>query len=495
MPNPHLPMLGSDLSRRSFVRNVLLGTGVLSLPDVWRMQAEAALSSSTGGGKKRSLILLWQDGGPSHFETFDPKPEAPDEIRGELGAIPTTLTGIRFCELLPRLASIAHRFSVIRSLHQPSSGHVEGSHNVLTGWDGATVDRKSRYPDFASVIHRMRSGVEESDIPLGVGTDPRLGKGMRFGKSSRQVRQEGQLPQYIALGRGLHRGGPGYLGGVFGPFEIVGDASKPFFQMKDLEAAISQKRLIERWNICRTLESCSGLNQARRHLEATGQVEVLDGFQQQAFDLLTGSGAAARAFDLTREDRKVRERYGLTTAGQQALLARRLVEAGVSVVAVRFCPDGRGDYPHKTGLDWDDHAVHGNIFAVMKRRAPKFDQAVSALIEDLDHRGMSDDVLVAMLGEFGRTPRVHVHKGCPGREHWGPAGCALVYGGGLKMGQVIGSTNKKGERPDDRPLKTQSLLATIYRQLGIDCEHVLSDGTGQRIPILRDAHPIEELVG
>ena len=223
------------------------------------------------------------------------------------------------------------------------------------------------------------------------------------------------------------------------------------------------------------------------------QLLATDGFRQQAIDLLSGGGAA-RAFDLSREQPEVRERYGLHLAGQQCLLARRLVEVGVGVVAIRFSPDGRGDYD-RTMIGWDDHAVHGNIFEIMRQRGPQFDQSVSALIEDLDERGMQDDVLIVVVGEFGRTPRIHVHKGCPGREHWGPAGCALVYGGGLPMGQIVGSTNDKGEHPHERPLPYQSLLATIYRAMGIDPAHTFINQSGRPVPILPTGEPIRELLG
>ncbi len=494
MLTANFPMIGRNLTRRAFVRNMLLGSGILSFPEVLRQQAEASLSPLSSTGKQRSLILLWQDGGPSHFETFDPKPDAPAGIRGELGAIGTTLPGVGFCEILPRLARIAHRFSLIRSLHQPSSGHVDGSHNVLTGWDGATIGGKSRYPDLASVIHRMRSGVEDTATNIGSMVDPSVAKGIRFGNvDQNQSTRLGQLPHYISLGNGIHRGGSAYLGEKFGPFSIVGDPSRPFFAMKEFQETITQQRLFERWKICRILSQTHNLDDALRELDTNGALEGMDGVQQQAFDLLTGAGAAARAFDLTREPSLVRERYGLHTAGQQALLARRLVESGVSVVAVRFCPDGRGDY-ERSGIGWDDHAVHGNIFDIMRKRGPKFDQSLSALIEDLDDRGLSDEVLLVLVGEFGRTPRIHNHRGCPGREHWGPAGCALVYGGGLKMGQVIGSTNNKGEHPQDRPLKTQRLLATIYDRMGISTEHTFKNPAGRSIPILPDAEPIEELV-
>ncbi len=481
--------LGRDLSRRAVLRSALLSAGVLTLPRGAMWQAQAASSTRA---KKRSLILLWQDGGPSHFETFDPKPEAPTEYRGELGAIPTTLPGVAFCEVLPRLAQLAHRMCVVRSLHQPSSGHVEGSHNVLTGWYGETEGGKSRYPDLASVISRMRSGVDDAEISIGASTDPRLAKGMR-GPGSRSVadRDRNALPGYIDISRGLHRGGAAFLGPLAGPFQVAGDPSKPGFVVQNLQSIGSAIRFLDRQQMLTRLDRLG-----RRVADETTvlkQFRDVDGFREQAVELLSGGGAA-RAFDLSRETQEVRERYGLHLGGQQCLLTRRLVEAGVGVVAVRFAPDGRGDY-EKTMIGWDDHAVHGNIFAIMRKRGPQFDQAVSALIEDLEARGMQDDVVVVVVGEFGRTPRVHVHKGCPGREHWGPAGCALVYGGGLTMGQVIGSTNDKGERPQDRPLSYQDLLATIYHSMGIDPSHTFINHAGRPVPILSTGEPVVELVG
>lgn len=479
--------LGRDLNRRTFLHRLGSGFGSAALLPLLRARAAA----EGVGQRRRSLILLWQDGGPSHFETFDPKPDAPVEYRGELGTTPTTLPGIRFCEVLPRLARLAHRFSVIRSLHQPSSGHVDGSHNVLTGWHGATVGGRSKYPDLATIVHRMRSGVEDAEITIGSSTDPRLAKGLRR-TGAATTRAARALPDYIDIGKGIHRGGPAYLGPMWGPFQVVGDPCKPDFQVQNLNLQGASGRLQARLAVRRQLGNHGAL--ARRGgRDLSGQMDALERFQQQAIDLLTGAGAGARAFDLTREPRKLRERYGLFTAGQQLLLARRLVEAGVSVVAVRYCPDGRGDY-EKTMIGWDDHAVHGNIFAIMRQRGPRFDQSLSALIEDLEDRGMEDDVLVVVAGEFGRTPRIFHHQGCPGREHWGPAGCALVYGGGLQAGQVIGSTNAKGERPQDRPLQTQDLLATIYHSLDVDRQHTFLNEAGRPIPVLGSGKPIRELI-
>ncbi|MEX0728368.1 MAG: DUF1501 domain-containing protein [Planctomycetaceae bacterium] len=483
-----LPMLDRHLGRRTFLRTALMGTGLLSLPQVMQWQALAATGAAA---KKRSLILLWQDGGPTHFETFDPKPEAPPEYRGELAAIQTTLPGVNYCEVLPRLAKLAHRTSVIRSLHQPSSDHVVGSHNVLTGWDDATFLNKSKFPDIGAVISRMRSGIEEAGITIGASTDARLARGMKGSGSRATGPDRNALPQYIDIGGGLHRGGPAFLGPVYGPFQVAGDPSKPGFVVQNLQSAGSAEQLQSRLNMLDQLDRYDA--RIAPDAAAFDQLQALDGFRQQAIDLLSGAGAA-RAFDLTRERPEVRDRYGLHLSGQQCLLARRLVEAGVGMVAVRYSPDGRGDYD-KTMIGWDDHAVHGNIFDVMRMRGPQYDQSVSALIEDLDDRGMHDDVMVVVVGEFGRTPRIHNHKGCPGREHWGPAGCALVYGGGMQMGQVIGSTNDKGENPLDRPLKYQSLLSTIYTAMGINPSHTFINEAGRPVPILNEGEPIRELLG
>lgn len=482
-------ILGRNLNRRAVLQSALAGAGVLGLP---LLPTAHAKRSSASRAKKRSLILLWQDGGASHFETFDPKPDAPNEYRGELGAIPTALPGVAFCEVLPRLARLAQRMCVIRSLHQPSSDHVVGSHNVLTGWYGETEGGKSRYPDLASVISHMRSGVEDPEIKIGASTDPRLAKGMRgSGARSTDVRDHESLPRYIDISHGLHRGGAAFLGPLHAAFQVAGDPSKPGFVVQNLQSIGSAFQFQDRQQLLTRLDRLGQNNSGE--IAAFEQLRAVEGFRQQAMELLSGGGAA-RAFDLSREQQEVRERYGLHLAGQQCLLARRLVEAGAGVVAVRFSPDGRGDYD-KAMIGWDDHAVHGNIFAIMRKRGPQFDQAVSSLIEDLEERGMQDDVLLVVVGEFGRTPRVHVHKGCPGREHWGPAGCALVYGGGLTMGQVIGSTNDKGERPQERPLSYQDLLATIYDSMGVNSAHTFLNQAGRPVPILSTGEPISELTG
>ena len=444
-------------TRRAFLGQVGLGAGVLSLPHILRLRAAASPASV-----ERSLILLWQDGGPSHFETFDPKPEAPSEIRGELGSIDTALPGVRFCEILPRLASLAHKFSLIRSLHQASSHHVTATQIFITGHPTTIDNGPPKHPDLAAIIHRLRAQ-----------------------RSSR-------IPQYVALkdayAAGLHRGGTAYLGSAAGPFVAAPDPRGLEYRVEELrsEGVLSAGRFDSR------LALLDSLNRLDSRQDAGGQMEALEQFHHRAAEILR-SDTARRAFDLNQEPDSVRDRYGRHATGQQALLARRLVEAGVSVVAVRFSPNARGD-DDRGGAGWDDHAIHGNIFQLMRRRGPRFDQALSALIEDLEARGLTDRVLLVVAGEFGRTPRIEYSEGMPGRDHWGAAGSALVYGGGLRMGQVVGATTRKGEFPIQSPVSPQDLLATIYRSLGINPHQEFHDFSGRPIPILPFGKPIRDLI-
>lgn len=447
-------------ARRAFLHQAIVGTSLVGASSRGRADWKSKVSAVTDS----SLILLWQDGGPSPFETFDPKPEAPAEYRGELGAIATKIPGIVFSEQLPLLAAMADKFSVIRSLHQDSSAHVAGTHTFITGHDRTgVVSGPPQYPDLGVIIHRIRYG------------------------------RKHDLPDYVALGgqytEGLHRGGSAYLGSAFQPFSIPSDPSIKAFAVPNLDGQLpaASERFANRNQILQKLDRLN------HQYDRSGQMGAAVMFRQRAMDLLT-TGAATRAFDLNQEKKSIRERYGMHSAGQQALLARRLVEAGVSVVTVRFSPDGRGD-DDRNGIGWDDHPVHGNIFRIMRRRGPLFDQSVSALIEDLEQRGLNRKVLVVLAGEFGRTPRVSYHHGTPGRDHWGPAGCALVFGGSMQMGQIIGTTSSRGEYPSQRALRPQDLLATIYRFMGVDIRREFHNFSGRPIPILPFGEPVKELTG
>ena len=442
------------LRRRGFIAQMLGGLGALNLPNILHLRANAGLATPSS---RTALIVLWQDGGPSQFETFDPKPEAPAEIRGDLGTIATRHPGVRFCNVLPGLAQRADRFTILRSLHQASSAHVSATHTFITGFDRTgVITGPPENPDLAVIIHRMRS--EQRTV-------------------------NSALPAYVGL-PGMSRGGSAYLSATFGPLQINDDPSQPTFKVRNLgvDGSVTRQRFSARARILNQLD------QLKRVTDSASQMDALDDFQRQSLQMLT-STAAARAFDLKQEDPKLREKYGMHKAGQQALLARRLVEAGVSVVTVRFQPPGPW---HDS---WDDHPCGAHVFGTMKGRGPLMDQAVCALIDDLETRGLADQVLVLLAGEFGRTPRIRVHQGVPGRDHWGPAGSAMVYGGGLKMGQIIGATNKHGERPTERPIKPQDVLATIYRFLGIDTRHEFTNFAGRPLPLLPHGKPIAELIG
>lgn len=448
--------------RRQFLRQVITGFGTFNLAHLLRMRESAASESPHND---TSLILLWQDGGPSHFETFDPKPQAPTEIRGPYKPISTSLPGIQFCENLPRLAQMADKFSIIRSLHQASSAHVSASHTVITGYDRTGVIKgPPDYPDFGAVVNKVRAST---------------------GK---------RVPEYVALGSddriGMNRGGTAYLGPSYAPFGVRGDPSDSKFKVNALHPFddVTPARFSQRVGLI------DEFDRLRRRLNSSKQMDGMNHFQQQAIGLITG-GAAAQAFDLSQENPTLRDRYGRFLAGQQTLMARRLVEAGVGMVAVRFVPLGSGDDMTFKHNNWDDHAVNVDIFRVSKHRDPQMDQAVSALIEDLENRGLNKKVLVVLVGEFGRTPRINHKNNRPGRDHWGPAGNALVYGGGFNMGQVIGTTNDRGEHPVERALKPQDLLATIYHHLGINPELELTDQLDRPIRILPYGTPIRELIG
>lgn len=439
--------------RRSFLQQLIAGVGSLNLANVLRLQSSAASPQRTTL-PETALIILWQDGGPSQFETFDPKPEATAEIRGDLGSIATRQTGIQFCDVLPRLAALADRFTILRSLTQASSNHVSATHTFITGYDRTgVITGPPENPDLAVVVNRMRN------------SDNR------------------RLPAYVGLPE-MPRGGPAYLGPVFGALKIRNDPSAKDFHVDNLRLAgeVGETRFGQRTKIL------AELDQLRRTFDAPDRLDALDEFQQRAIAMLT-SPDAARAFDLAQEPDAVRQRYGMHKAGQQALLARRLVEAGVSVVGVRFHPTGPW---HDS---WDDHPCGTHVFGTMKGRGPLLDQAVSALVEDLGARGLDQRVMVLMAGEFGRTPRIRNFNGVPGRDHWGPAGSALVYGGGMRMGQVIGATNRHGERPVERPVKPQDVLATIYQFLGINPHHEFINLAGRPLPILPHGDPIAELLG
>lgn len=441
------------LPRRSFLRASLTGLSTLGMADLLRLEATAA---TTGRAPSHgpSIIVVWLWGGPSHMETFDLKPDAPEEYRGTFRPISTNVPGIAISEKLPRLARIADKYALIRSVAHDSPGHVNSTHTVLTGYTGELVETPPFAPKYPFIFNAAQK-LLPSRLP--------------------------GLPQWVALPNMRYEGG-GHLGPASGPFQVTDDPGAANFHVPSLSLNATQ-----RTRLARRSQLLTSLGQTPPGADDSGIVDALDTYQQQALDLLGGS-AAREAFDLNREDPRLRDRFGRNVVGQRCLLARRLVESGVRLVTVDF-----PNVPGQKAFSWDDHASVWNIFEQMEIRLPVLDQAISALIEDLHCRGMNRDTLVVVMGEMGRTPRLSNFNGQPGREHWGAAMSVLMAGGGMPMGQVIGSTTHKGEEPKDRRFHPSDLLATWYRFLGIDPMQTLPDSAGRPIALLPHGTPIREL--
>ena len=440
------------VNRRAFLRSGLVGLTSLGLADLLRLEARAGVARTTS---PKSVIVLWLWGGPSHMETFDLKPAAPTEYRGEFKPIPTNVPGLQVSEHLPRLARHGDKIAIIRSLSHDSPGHVNSTHTLMTGYPGEPVEAapfRPKYPDAWAVVGKVLGGKAEG------------------------------VPPQVALPRTRYNGAA-YLGSALDPLVIAGDPNRPSFHVPGASlAAALRPRFAERMDLL------TRFDRMRRDLDASGTLPAMDEFRQKAASILTGD-AARRAFDIGQEPDRVRDRYGRHETGQRLLLARRLVEAGARVVTVDFpC------VPGQKAFSWDDHASVWNIFEQMKIRLPVLDQVASALIEDLHSRGMGGDVLFAVMGEMSHTPRLNYHNGQPGREHWGRSMSVLLSGGGLRMGQAVGSTNHKGDEPRDRPLTPNDLLATWYHALGVPLDTHFNDYSGRPTPILTHGRPIEELV-
>lgn len=450
------PPCAGPVSRREFLRAGALALGGLTLADVLRAQAAGGLAPPD-----TSVILFWMWGGPSQHETWDPKPAAPSEYRGPLSAISTRVPGLDFCEVFPRLAAIADKVSIVRSLHHEMAAHNDGSIEILTGKTPSQPDptsqARSEHPDFGMIAAHERG-----------------------------QRADG-LPQYVGIPRQPFMTQPVYLGASHAAL-ATGDPSAANYKPPNLTlpAGVDGSRLGDRRSLC------AAFDRLRRDLDLEGSLRGIDAFRDRAFDLLTHPGVV-EAFDLSREEDTLRDRYGRHLWGQACLLARRLVEAGTAVVTIdALAPTLSDKY-----FSWDDHAspqMDWDLADAMRYRAPFIDQGLAALIDDLYARGLDRKVLVLALGEFGRTPRVTTNGHCQGRDHWPQAQCALVSGGGMRMGQAIGATNSKGEFPAERPLTPQDLMATVYRHLGIDWRRPLTDFAGRPVAILNRGEPIRELV-
>ena len=467
-PGPHL---FGQTRRRGFMRMGLAGFGSLSLPGLLRLRAASAEDASASSHRS-SVIMVWKPGGCSHIDTYDPKPDAASEYRGPFSTIETAVPGLHFTELLPMQAAIADKFTVLRSMRQTAGGHPAGSMQMLSG-DPDTRDKpKPKFPDWMTVTNFLRSREGQRDNPL---------------------------PRYVGINPPLEYNGPAYLGDAYSPFTVTGDPSTPSFSVPNI--GLSDQSEIRRIDRRSTLRQ--NLDTLERAFDRRGELGALDQFEEQAMTLLTNP-QTREAFDLTLEDDRTRDRYGRNSWGQQLLLARRLIEAGVEVLTTSL----NGPLCGRTG-NWDDHAVNQHVFDALRYRAQAYDQAVSALIEDVYARGLDKRVLVVVTGEFGRTPKIEYSPSTgegnasaaagtmqPGRDHWPRAFSNIWAGGGIQTGRFIGSTDKRGEDTIERICTAGDFLATIYHHLGIDASStMIKDFNGRPTPIVDHGKPIPELMG
>lgn len=429
----------SGSSRRAVLRAGALTLGGLTLADMLRARA---LGQAPVSGRK-SVILIWQAGGPSHVDMYDLKPNAPAEIRGEFKPVSTAVPGLQIGEHLPRQAAEFDKMAVVRSAFHTNAGHGMGSQWMQTGYQATIEVNDNLYPSTGSVVARMKG-------PNAPG-----------------------MPAYVNLPRKVSFGNAAYLGASYNPFAPDADPNSSGFQVRNLRlpGRVDASRLGRRQDLLKDLDTI------RRDIDTRGDLVGLDTFYRDALEMVTGT-RAQQAFNIGTETESLRDGYGRHDLGQCCLLARRLVEAGVTFVTVQ------------AGGGWD---THGNNFSELKKNLlPKFDQAVAALVRDLHDRGLHEQVLVMAMGEFGRTPKINSGAG---RDHWPGAMSVLFSGGGLRMGQAVGSTNAAAEYPTSKPYTPGCVLSTMYTVLGIDHKHVFFDQAQRPLPILNEGEPIRELVG
>ena len=408
----------------------------------------------------KSVILIWLDGGPSQLESYDPKPEAPSEYRGPFDTIATNVPGIFLSELLPKHAKHADKMSFIRSLHHGTGDHFAGAHWMLTGRAGSTsVNLPQKFPSVGSYVARVR-GSNAPGMPAYVGLPA--------------AQSVYLFPAYQ---------GAAYLGNAYNPFDVDSETKYLHYSTN---VAIGRPKCLESLQSIETGRAqdrrslLQGLDQIQRTADQRRVMDTIDSHQQAALSMVLG-GKARSAFNLELEDPRLSDKYGRNPWGRYTLMARRLVEAGVSFVTV--------DMPH-----WDDHSNikvgHGGKFEVV-------DQAVGALIDDLIVRDLLDRTLVIVMGEFGRTPKINTGQPgipIPGRDHWGDAISVMMAGGGIRGGTVVGQTNARAEFPIERPLMPHDLLATVYEVMGIDPTLSFPDHSGRPVPILTEGRPIREIL-
>jgi uncharacterized protein (DUF1501 family) len=443
-------------TRRSFLQVGVAGMATLGLPQLLRAK-EASQAAGTSA-KDTACILIWLDGGPSHLDMYDMKPAAPAEYRGLWNPIRTNVSGVEITELYPLQAKCADKFSIVRSLHHDNGDHFAAGHIMLTGRTGASgADTPGKYP-FVGAIATKMTGPRKPGLPAHAAVPYAASIGLR--------------PGYF---------GGNYLGVAQNPFETDGDPNAANFQVQNIQVpgGMTVARLEDRTALAKQFDKL------RRDVDASGMIESMDRFDRQAYDLVAGD-KARRAFNIGSEDPRLRDRYGRHQWAQSMLLARRLVEAGTTFVTV-----------HLGG--WDHH---WDLKASYERLLPIVDQGVSALFEDLAQTGLLDTTLVMLCGEFSRTPRMNdggnggapMSMGTPGRDHWGNAMFCLMGGGGVKGGRIVGSTNRLGEAPQDRPVTAADIHHTMFQVLGVDPHANFLNHAGRPIPALEPGAVIQELL-
>ncbi len=421
------------VNRRDFLQ--VGGLAALGLPALLRTEARAdGNGSGPPPATAKSVILVFLGGGLSHHDSFDPKPEAPSEVKGKYGPIATRTPGVRYGELMPRMAAISDKYSLVRSGSHGNDHHETATNWVLSGQFGSAF---GDYPAIGAVV-------------------------------SHELGYRGPMPPYFAVPKNpsftWELGKSAFLGGRYESFK-TGDPNAANFRVQDL--ALVNPQVDRRQTLRQAVDNLA------RQVEGDDQMKTLDEFQRRAMDLVL-SPEARRAFDLAREDPRLRDLYGRTTTGQSCLLARRLVESGVRFVTV-------------TSGGWDHH---GNIFPSLDKRLPEIDNCLSALIEDLASRGLLDSTLVLCMGEFGRSPKINTTAG---RDHWGHVASLVFAGGGVKPGRVVGASDDQGAYVTDRPISPSDVAATIYQAVGVDPSRHLVTPENRPVSILDQGSPVGEL--
>ncbi|MDB5387969.1 MAG: hypothetical protein JWM11_3615 [Planctomycetaceae bacterium] len=429
-------------SRRDFLQVGALGATGVALPDLLRARTVAAAESPGKSISQKSVIWLWLSGGPSQLETFDPKPNNPVEFRSVVGSVATNVPGIEIGGLFPQVARHADKLAIVRSLSHRQADHAAASHWMMTGHD---------YPPAANGAAPISPSLGSMQARYRGATNPKTG-----------------LPNYVTTDH-LYADKPVWLGAAYTPFHVRDEGVGNMFPR------LTQDRLTDRRALLQSFDTLD------RRIDRNGMLAGMDSFEQQAFELIRSRSPVA--FDINREDPKLRDRYGVGL-GQNLLLARRLCEAGVGFINVWYG-------------GWDSHGTnpsvgHGTIEQEMHKLAPKFDRAVSALLEDIAARGLEDQVLVVIAAEFGRTPWLDAKSG--GRDHW-PQLCPLVFaGGGLKMGQVVGQSSARADVPKSSPYSPQDMMATVFHVLDMPLDLSYTNPNGRPVSMLEQGRPITELI-